>query len=45
MGIEPMIFGMKARRPRPLDDGAGFGFVIIHLLVNLRKACYNLSHN
>lgn len=21
-GIEPAIFGMKARRPRPLDDGA-----------------------
>ena len=22
MGFEPMIFGMKTRRPRPLDDGA-----------------------
>lgn len=22
MGFEPTIFGMKARRPRPLDDGA-----------------------
>lgn len=21
-GVEPAIFGMKARRPRPLDDGA-----------------------
>lgn len=20
-GVEPVIFGMKARRPRPLDDG------------------------
>lgn len=22
MGVEPMIFGMKARRPRPLDERA-----------------------
>ena len=27
-GIEPVIFGMKARRPRPLDDGA-YNFVFI----------------
>jgi hypothetical protein len=28
-GIEPAIFGMKARRPRPLDDGAVYVCVII----------------
>gem|GEM_PF-6493530 len=33
VGVEPTIFGMRTRRPGPLDDRAMFGFDIVPKII------------
>ncbi len=42
-GVEPAIFWMRTRRPRPLDDGTIFyHFITLSLILQDDNTCYNI---